>query len=300
MGFFLLKEEELEEDSKPEKLASSINEFVHSASKTNLHSTKIVFISASLLVTCAITAFFIFKSSDQPGPVVVIPENSAIKENIIAKKEKYEDRQIYTYLQNVDNESIKKEYNLINEDYLVSNDSKKKILEKNNANRITDSEENLIKQERQSLAKIDDLIQSVIETQKKHSTENNVESSVENNFENNNLNNNTYKRKVIESNEEQLKQNNNKKINSVNEIAKFIEFDGGFYRVNLGTFETHAEARSTLKQFYKEHEDNTDLSNMPYYIISVDNEVDVVSYKVLLGNFKSKDDAIKFAQSLLK
>lgn len=296
MGFFLLKEEELEEDSKPEKLASSISDFVHSASKTNLHSTKIVFISASLLVTCAITAFFIFKSSEQPGPVVVIPENNSIKEKIVEKKEKYEDKQIYTYLQNVDNESIKKEYNLVNEDYIVSNDSKKKILENNNANKIVDSEENLIKQERQSLAKIDDLIQSVIETQKKHNPTNNVED----NFGDNSLNDKTYKRKVIESNEEQLKQNNNKKINSVNEIAKFIEFDGGFYRVNLGTFETHAEARSTLKQFYKDHEDNTDLSNMPYYIISVDNEVDVVNYKVLLGNFKSKDDAIKFAQSLLK
>lgn len=296
MGFFLLKEEELEEDSKPEKLASSISDFVHSASKTNLHSTKIVFISASLLVTCAITAFFIFKSSEQPGPVVVIPENNSIKEKIVEKKEKYEDKQIYTYLQNVDNESIKKEYNLVNEDYIVSNDSKKKILENNNANKIVDSEENLIKQERQSLAKIDDLIQSVIETQKKHNPTNNVED----NFADNSLNDKTYKRKVIESNEEQLKQNNNKKINSVNEIAKFIEFDGGFYRVNLGTFETHAEARSTLKQFYKDHEDNTDLSNMPYYIISVDNEVDVVNYKVLLGNFKSKDDAIKFAQSLLK
>lgn len=269
---------------------------MHSASKTNLHSTKIVFISASLLVTCAITAFFIFKSSEQPGPVVVIPENNSIKEKIVEKKEKYEDKQIYTYLQNVDNESIKKEYNLVNEDYIVSNDSKKKILENNNANKIVDSEENLIKQERQSLAKIDDLIQSVIETQKKHNPTNNVED----NFGDNSLNDKTYKRKVIESNEEQLKQNNNKKINSVNEIAKFIEFDGGFYRVNLGTFETHAEARSTLKQFYKDHEDNTDLSNMPYYIISVDNEVDVVNYKVLLGNFKSKDDAIKFAQSLLK
>lgn len=291
MGSFLIKEEEILNEEEHEKHeVSGIEDFIHSEKSGFINSNvKAISVSVAVLVTI-ITAFLIFfKSPSAPQPILIIPENTSLKETVLENKEKYEDKKIYNYLQNLDNEKSVN-YHILKEESTVSKANRNKVMtnedetdketvvikDKNVQDLSEDLPKGLTSQEKRSLEKIDDLIKSFV-TKSQGGSQEGKKSQID----------------VADANSLKQKPLNNRSVGS------FIEHSGGFYRVNLGIFETHHEAQALITKLHNHPAIGEYIKDIPYYIIAIDDEIGAVSYKVLLGSFKSKDLAGNLAKTIM-
>lgn len=354
MGSFLLKEEEIE-DEEPKK-ATSIESFIHlEQNPIRVSNVKVIVISTAAVVALVISAFIIFRSAPAPQPIVIIPEDTNVKERIVENREKHEDKKIYTYLQTIDNERIaassleRKAPHDINEDSVDEIDTEFDKLDnrgpvkaelgsalatdvaKTNAvntkadtssipesGLIVSEKNDLTKQEKSSLEKIDDLIKSLVDRSTeitKVSDGSNKESYVESQQERRPEVRSEVQPQVRvpqpvaqEARQEFTARTVDTQVNNERPVAptfdnarleQFVEKSGGAYRINLGTFETHSDAMKTVTKLHNDKTAGEYMKKIPYYIIAVDDEIGVVSYKVLLGGFKLKGQAIELAKAIL-
>lgn len=354
MGSFLLKEEEIE-DEEPKK-ATSIESFIHlEQNPVRVSNVKVIVISTAAVVALLISAFIIFRSAPAPQPIVIIPEDTNVKERIVENREKHEDKKIYTYLQTIDNEriaassfdrktapsagddsidEIDTEFDKLDnsgrvqadpDGALATDNAKTNVLntkaeDPRNADDslIVAGKNDLTKQEQSSLEKIDDLIKSLVDRSAettKFSDGNNKGSDVQTQPEARpEVRSETLtKAQYVTQPEAQMGVPQVNRANSVPvsnvrpatqmfdnaKLEQFIERSGGAYRINLGTFETHSDAMKSITKLHNDKTAGEYMKKIPYYIIAVDDEIGVVSYKVLLGGFKLKEQAIELARAIL-
>lgn len=280
MGSFLLKEEELSGDDETHKV-SDIKSFIHQSATSSSGSAKLIIVSVAVALTTMTLAFILFRTPTTPQPIVVIPENNSPKEEIVTNIEKHEDKKIYNYLQKIDN-AKPANYRVINDEVTVLESNKRLAREAP----TTDAHESLPAvdqpqpRDATSLEKIDDIIKSLVDKQVKPAMVNEPESLTSPASEGHIAEAPTQEPETLD-------------------LSAFIEHDHGTYRVKLGTFGTHSNALSVVTKLYEDSALSEHLKNIPYYIMAVDDEVGNVSYKVLIGNFKTEQNAFQLAKTIV-